>query len=70
MFPKKLACAKKFAHGPRSEKPKIMTTIKGEDDAEWAFLAYIMPDAQWAAGSAAVGEALRLYSAAMRCERT
>ena len=46
MFPKKLACAKKFAHGPRSEKPKIMTTIKGEDDAEWAFLAYIMPDAQ------------------------
>ena len=46
MFPKKLACAKKFAHGPRSEKQKIMTTIREEDDAEWVFLAYIMPDAQ------------------------
>ena len=38
--------AEKFAHGPRSEKPKFMTTIKKEDDAELVFLPDIMPDAQ------------------------
>ena len=45
-FPKKFACGKKFAHGQRSKKPKIMTTTKDEDDADWVFLPDIMPDAQ------------------------
>ena len=37
---------KKFAHGQRSKKPKIMTTTNDEDDADWVFLPDIMPDAQ------------------------
>ena len=44
--PEEIGVCEEICHGPRSEKQKIMTTIREEDDAEWVFLAYIMPDAQ------------------------